>query len=739
MVDPCAGRWGRVIVGCAAAALVLGSSFVAGATSLTWTATSVPWTIPGPSIAGGFHSVSCATTTLCVALSTESPVTTVESFNGTVWTPDSVPIPNPGESMTLGSVSCSAATETCVAVGVATVVSATGVSSLASVVASYRGASWSTQLIAAPSGWSGLVLRSVSCTTTCVALGLLTNNTTDAEGTAAATLSGITWSVAVLDGINDVYPGELASISCVSATWCAAASGNDGGSVLLETFNGSGWAGSTLDLPGTLSATVASGGGSISCSAEESCLFTLNSSAGVVAITLSNGTWTATTSAAGANAGVSVSCAPGALLQCLSVGADDSSAGAAAAQDIAGTWTTSTIPTTTLPRTDLSAVSCVSATWCAAVGSDAPAPTYSVHPLAAIWTSSTSQLTTLVNFPGAPNAAPNSLSCTSSTACTGVGVGVTAADPDGAPIAIVLGRGGWRDQVDASTTPAAVVRVNAVSCAAASCVAVGRRASAPYVETSTGGAWTGVALRVPASASAGALNAVSCPSAGDCVSVGVMNSRTKPAVVSSFVEQRSRGTWKLTVLPNLDRTKQDELSSVSCATTASCVAVGAASWGTHHVAYVAVLRHGHWTTTLVAPTAGFASVSLTAVSCASPTACTATASDEESGAANSSTAGVATWNGTRWSAIDQLDVSNYPNLLSISCPTASTCVAVGDVSLDGSFVVTQSTSGWTTTEPLAPDGSGGKNPLLAVSCWASNACRAVGTYGVNGIASYQLN
>ena len=91
------------------------------------------------------------------------------------------------------------------------------------------------------------------------------------------------------------------------------------------------------------------------------------------------------------------------------------------------------------------------------------------------------------------------------------------------------------------------------------------------------------------------------------------------------------------------------------------------------------------------------------------------------------------WNGTTWS------VQNTPNptgtsiqLTAVSCASTTACTAVGTFSgTPGIFAESWNGSSWTLQSPPIP--TGGSSPFLeGVSCTSASACTAVGQYFTAG-------
>lgn len=216
-----------------------------------------------------------------------------------------------------------------------------------------------------------------------------------------------------------------------------------------------------------------------------------------------------------------------------------------------------------------------------------------------------------------------------------------------------------------------------VSCPTVStCVAVGdvlsssSTAAVPLVETWRSGQWA--SAQTSGAVEGGSLASVSCPSATACVAVGQSGGWPYSLVLRS-------GSWVAVHVPRPRHGTQGELSGVSCAKEKSCVAVGTwlddATFRSGAVAYV--FNGSSWTS---AGLPGLPSgASLSAVACASGLA------NNQCTAVGSAIVGhvpaplVVQRTGRKW-AVEKVPKgpSGTPTSLgSVSCPTASACMAVG--------------------------------------------------------------
>lgn len=201
---------------------------------------------------------------------------------------------------------------------------------------------------------------------------------------------------------------------------------------------------------------------------------------------------------------------------------------------------------------------------------------------------------------------------------------------------------------------------------------------------------------LPLTGSLGLMMSVTCPSYGNCVAAGLLESGTGAASPALAIE--SDGQWESPIaapLPaNGQAGAQAGLSSVSCSSASSCVAVG------------------YYTTNSTAALGRQALAVPFTVSGASVTFGTPQQVALPSGALATSSQGAF--------------------LSGVSC--AATCTAVGTYQ-DGSgawtaMMATPAADGaWSATAVAAPTGATNDIILSAISCPSSGACEAVGSYG----------
>ena len=126
------------------------------------------------------------------------------------------------------------------------------------------------------------------------------------------------------------------------------------------------------------------------------------------------------------------------------------------------------------------------------------------------------------------------------------------------------------------------------------------------------------------------------------------------------------------------------------------------------------------------PGGGRGAVHLWAVSCASPTACTATGSYETASRRHVTLAEA--WNGTSWSIQPAPRLApGRSSLFGVSCPSSGSCTAVGTRTVGGKQVpLAEAWNGSSWSVEHVPSQAGGAS-LSGVSCTSASACTAVGS------------
>jgi hypothetical protein len=381
----------------------------------------------------------------------------------------------------------------------------------------------------------------------------------------------------------------------------------------------------------------------------------------------------------------------------------------------------------------LSGVSCTSATACAAVGY---ASTQHTSTLAERWNGSVWVVTHTPNLLG--NHALSGVSCTSASACTAVG------NATGTAFGVTLAErwNGRRWTVQPTPSPGRYTddTLSGVSCtSAAACTAVGSVTSGQstfqftLAEAWNGRKWTVQPTSKPGQGQLMWLSGVSCPSAAACVGAGYNGAGAGVTLAEAW-----NGTaWASQRTPDPTGAQPSALSGISCPSAGACMAVGHATDQALIFGDVTMAERWNGSTWSVTPTprvpgaiTGYLGGShLSAVACASAAACTAVGYYFAPNASSDYLAGLAErWNGKRW-AVQPLPTSaEFSPLAGVSCPSATSCIAVGIYSTSSPYLVLAERwngSRWTAVPAPSPAGD---VTMGGVSCTSATACTLVGSY-----------
>jgi len=252
------------------------------------------------------------------------------------------------------------------------------------------------------------------------------------------------------------------------------------------------------------------------------------------------------------------------------------------------------------------------------------------------------------------------------------------------------------------------------------------------------GTWTPAQAPLPPGGSSPELSGVSCPRPSRCVAVGQY--ADKSGNWQGLLLTRSGGSWKAASAPRPASASELSpiLTGVSCPSVAACVAVGQYLDNSgKQYGWLVTLSGTSWTSAaarLPANAAAKPTVKLTGVSCASASSCVAVGTYVDKFGADRGL--LLTRSGAGWAATQAPLPANaaanpHASLNGVSCPSVSSCVAVGSYADKSSIVwgllLTRSGGRWTATKALLP-----KDNLLAlsgVSCSSAVSCVAVGVGG----------
>ena len=189
-----------------------------------------------------------------------------------------------------------------------------------------------------------------------------------------------------------------------------------------------------------------------------------------------------------------------------------------------------------------------------------------------------------------------------------------------------------------------------------------------------GSKWHHLAVSIPSSAATSDLLAVSCASASFCVAVGTYSNSFEGVPAKTFVNVWNGHRWQFDAAPAPGT--NSILTSISCVRPAACMAVGNyidASKAGHNLALK--LSGGKWR--VVAMPGGTGPEDPegingpASVSCSSATSCVAVGDDEP----DLGSEAALVWNGRSWKLTKAAPDAN--DLASVSCATPTFCLAVG--------------------------------------------------------------
>jgi hypothetical protein len=290
-------------------------------------------------------------------------------------------------------------------------------------------------------------------------------------------------------------------------------------------------------------------------------------------------------------------------------------------------WSAQEPPAPTAAKfSDLRGASCTSSTECIAVGAFENSSEKNV-PLAEKWNGTAWS----AQEPPAPTAAKFSylfgVSCTSSTTCIAVGF-IENSSGTWVPLAEKWNDTAWSAQEPPAPTGAIASRLYGVSCTSSTeCIAVGgfensSEKDVPLAEKWNGTAWSAQEPPAPTGATSSDLSDVSCASSTACIAVGEFENSSEKDV--TLAEKWNGTAWSAQEPPAPTGSVASRLYGVSCTSSTECIAVGefensSDTWGP-----LAEKWNGTaWSAQEPPAPTGATSSDLSGVSCASPAECIA--------------------------------------------------------------------------------------------------------------------
>jgi len=384
--------------------------------------------------------------------------------------------------------------------------------------------------------------------------------------------------------------------------------------------------------------------------------------------------------------------------------------------------------------TFLNTVACTSASACIAAGAYINS-SGAFQALAERWDGASWAIQPTPSLPGGVMSSLIGVACTSATGCLAVGFSGPNGGNNQSPATLAERWNGstWSIQHTPSPPGAAASNLNAASCVSRSaCVAVGntsnsRVTSLPLAQRWNGHSWS--IQRTPSPADGGNLIGVSCPSRSSCLAVG---GHANPfiAMPPGTLAERWNGTrWRITPTPNPPGGGW-ALGAVSCTSPSACTAVGGRlvppgkPTGT-----LAERWNGHtWSIQPTPNPPGHGIKLLDSVACTSRSSCMAVGVEFDPATGESLGTLAERWDGRTWRIVPTFKPApTGPNagLNGVACTSASACTAVGNRTLARTLAERWNGHAWSVQ--ATPHPSGAQNITLAgVACPARTVCTAFG-------------
>jgi hypothetical protein len=591
-------------------------------------------------------------------------------------------------------------------------------------------ATWNFQGTAVPGGASTWGLNGVSCLpdSTCVAGGSYTGSS-GFNHVLAEERVGSTWSVLSAAELEGTTESEFNAVSCPSDTDCTLVGDYDNGTdqlPLAENFDGTDYlAIDVFPAPSGAQTTELTG---ISCASTSSCIAvgyysdtTDGSGDTAFAAALNGSTWSLL------NVPVPSGSVGSALsgVSCLS--ADSCEAVGYYSEgngglNLAEFWNGSTWKVQSTPATtdsELGGVSCTAANACTAVGTA----------VALRWDGTTWSAQTLPKPHRATIPDLASVVCTSGQTCTAVGTYYIEGVAN--PVAEFWNGQAWKLQPTGIGTSFDTAFLSSVSCQPlVNCTAVGTyldpvdgyRSFAETIDVQ----WQVQSTPVPSGAVVSHIDGVSCTSATACMAVATYIA-SKPGL-HDFTEIWNGTSWTDGTIPQPTVTN---LNAVSCTSATACMAVGDDTSNNSVQPLAARWNGTAWTEQDLPLPSGESVALLNSVSCPTATSCVAVGTANN--AAQQADAFSEVWNGSTWT-VHVITAVAGSGISGVSCLSAISCIAVG-AGPSSSLAVTWNGTTWTTLTTADPAGSTHAR-FDSVSCTSVNHCMAVGSY--DNASSHQV-
>jgi len=625
-------------------------------------------------------------------------------------------------------VSCPAS-NSCMAVGTYVKTSGAGVN----LAERWNGHSWRVLPTPNPAGTAVSSLLGVACTapSACTAVGS-SITTTGASRAVAERWNGAQWRILPTPRLSQ--GGSLNGVSCTSASACTAV-GRSGAGPLAEQWNGTRWSIQATPNPPQGNGFLSG----VACTSATTCIAAgasnpFTPSAKTLAERWNGTRWTiqATPNPPGGGGELNgVACASASV--CTAVG--NSNAGNLAERWNGTGWSIQPTPNPAGAQfTFLNTVACASASACIAAGADINS-SGAFQALAERWDGTSWAIQPTPRLPAGAMNLLIGVACTSAAACTAVGYSSPNVFNNQSPATLAERWDGssWRVQHTADPRGAAAGNLGAESCVTrASCTAVGNTSNSRGTALPAAQRWNGRRWRIqptPSPASGGVLAGVSCPSRSSCLAVGGRGNPNIATPLGTLAERWNGRRWRIQPTPN-PRGGGWTLGAVSCTSPSACTAVGGRLEppGTPGATLAERWNGRRWRIQATPSLPGGAVKLLTGVACTSRSSCLAVGGEFDQATGQSLGTLAERWNGRNWRIVPtfkRVPRGRGAFLNGVACATATACTAVGNRTPARTLAERWNGRNWHVQG--TPNPAGGQNIFLAgVACPTRSVCTAFG-------------
>jgi hypothetical protein len=323
----------------------------------------------------------------------------------------------------------------------------------------------------------------------------------------------------------------------------------------------------------------------------------------------------------------------------------------------------------------------------------------------------------------------NGVDCSGDRACVAVGSYFDDSSKAQVPLAAAWSGRAWRVQPTPAPAGTNYSHLDGVSCVRPTfCSAVGTDVLTSDRWITLAEIWRGtrwVIQKTPplTSLKFNSLRSVSCTSSTDCMAAGSTNDQ-------ALIEHWNGVKWARQHAPRPAGSKSSLLYGVSCVARDWCMAAGYYQSPSNGIQAFSELWTGrHWSIRPAKRIPGSATQFL-GISCTSQLNCTAAGVYGDLESQNDPLAEY--WNGKVWTTQPVPHPKEQPDssLTAVSCSTASACTATGEymTRTGGIFTFADAWNGrsWVLQQTVNP--SKINNGLLGVACTSATACTAAGGY-----------